>query len=50
MVVIKWLDLVEGLKECSGSHKEENGSIIRCSVTYPYAKINCFTWSRDDNY
>ena len=55
MIVAKWLEAVEGPGDkvydplYIRSYKEENGSIVTWSATYPHSKINCFTWYRKDN-
>ena len=55
MVVIKWLDEILGQivkadgPRCGGLFKEYHGYIIPCSGTYPYASMNSFTWSKEDN-
>ena len=55
MVVVKWSDRLEGSGDnieaplCVGLYKEEDDSLVPWSVTDPYAKINCFTWSKEDN-
>ena len=54
MVVVKWSDKVEGSGDdidsplCGGLYKEEK-DIVPWSGTYPYAKMNCFTWSKEEN-
>ena len=54
MVVIKCSDKVEGSGDdidsplCVGLYKEEK-DIIPWSGTDPYDKMNCFTWSKEDN-
>ena len=54
MVVVKWSDKVEGSRDdidsslCGGLYKEEK-DIIPWSGTDPDAKMNCFTWSKDNN-
>ena len=54
MVVVKWSDKVEGSGEdivsplCGGLYKEEN-DIAPWSGTDPDAKMNCFTWSKEEN-
>ena len=35
---------------CGGLYKEEDDSIVPWSGTDPDAKMNCFTWSKDNNY
>ena len=32
-----------------GLYKEYNGCIVTWSVTEPYANLNCFTWSKDED-
>ena len=55
MVVIKWSDAIKGPRvkvdgpQCGGLYKEDHGSIIPWSGTDPDAKMNCFTWSKEDN-
>ena len=55
MVVIKWSDKVEGSVDnidyplCGGLYKEEEGYLVPWSGTDPDAKMNCFTWSKEDN-
>ena len=55
MVVIKWPDAIKGPRVklygplCGGLYKEDHGSIIPWSVIDPDAKMNSFTWSKDDN-
>ena len=55
MVVVKWSDKVEEYGNnidshlCSGLYKEENNSLVPCSVTDPDSKMNCFTWSKEKN-
>ena len=34
---------------CGGLYKEEDDSLVPWSGIYPDAKMNCFTWSKDDN-
>ena len=54
MVVVKWSDKVEGSGDdiysplCGGLYKEEK-DIVPWSGTDPDAKMNCFTWSKEDN-
>ena len=54
MVVVKLSDKVEGSGDdidsplCGRLYKEET-DIVPWSGTYPYAKMNCFTWSKEDN-
>ena len=54
MVVVKRSDKVEGsgddidLPLCGGLYKEEK-NIVPWSGKYPDAKMNCFTWSKEDN-
>ena len=56
MVVVKWSDKVEGYGDsidaplCGGLYKEQEDYLVTWSVTDPYAKINCFTCSKEDNY
>ena len=55
MVVIKLLDAIKGpiVKVdgplCGGLYQEDHGSIIPWSETDPYAKMNSFTWSTEEN-
>ena len=55
MVVVKWLENVEGYGEyiysplCGGLYKEEHESLVPWSGTDPDSKMNCFTWSKEDN-
>ena len=55
MVVVKYSDKVERSGDnidsllCGGLYKEEEDSLVPWSVTYPYANINCFTWSKENN-
>ena len=55
MVVIKWSEKVEGSGEniysplCSGLNKEEDDSLVPWSGTDPDAKMNGFTWSKENN-
>ena len=55
MVVIKLSDAIKGPRvkvygpQCGGLYKEDHGSIISWSGTDPDAKMNSFTWSKDDN-
>ena len=54
MVVVKWSDKVEGSGDdidqplCGGLYKEEK-DIVPWSGTDPDAKMNCFTWSKENN-
>ena len=54
MVVVKWSDKVEGsgddidLPLYGGLYKEDK-DIVPWSGTDPDAKMNCFTWSKEDN-
>ena len=54
-VVVKWSDKVEGsgynidLPLCGGLYKDEDDYLIPWTRTYPYAKMNCFTWSKKEN-
>ena len=56
MVVVKLSDKVEGLIDnvdnplCGVLYKELHASLVPWSGTDPDAKINCFTWSKEDNY
>ena len=55
MVVIKWLEMVEGSGDniysplCGGLYKEEDNSLSPWSGTDPDAKMNCFTCSKENN-
>ena len=55
MVVIKWLDAIKvpivkvNGPQCGGLYEEDHGSIIHWSGTNPYAKMNYFTWSTEEN-
>ena len=55
MVVIKWSEKVEGSGDnidsplCGGLYKEEDNYLVPWSGTDPYSKMNCFTWSKDNN-
>ena len=46
MAVIKWSDEIKGPRVkvddplCGGLYKEDHGSTVPWSVTYPYAKLN----------
>ena len=55
MVVMKWSDAINGSivkvygPQCGGLYKEDHGSIIPWSGTDPDAKMNSFTWSKNQN-
>ena len=55
MVVVKCSDKVEGYGDnidsplCSGLYKEEDNSLIPWSGSDPDSKMNCFTWSKEEN-
>ena len=55
MVVIKWSEKVEGSGDNIYSplygvlYQEEKNSLVTWSVTDPDAKMNCFTWSKENN-
>ena len=55
MVVIKCSDKLEWYGDniysplCSGLYKEEDDSLVPWSGTYTDAKMNCFTWSKENN-
>ena len=55
MVVIKWSDKVEGSGDNidstlhGGLYKEEDDSLVPLLGRDPYAKINGFTWSKENN-
>ena len=55
MLVIKISENVEGYGDnidsplCGGLYKEEDGSLVPWSGTDPYAKMNCFTWYKENN-
>ena len=34
---------------CGGLYKEEDDSLVSWSGEDPDAKMNCFTWSKEDN-
>ena len=54
MVVVKWSDKIENSGDdidsplCGGLYKEEK-DVIPWSRTDPYTKMNCFSWSKDNN-
>ena len=56
MVVVKYSYAIKGPRVkvdgplCGGLYKEDHGCIFPWSGTDPYAKLNCFTWSKEDNY
>ena len=56
MVVIKYSEKVEESGDninsplCGGLYKEEDDSLVPWSVTDPDAKMNCITWSKQNNY
>ena len=47
MLVAKWSDNVEGYRE--NIDTQEENSLVPWSGTDPYAKMNCFTWSKENN-
>ena len=55
MVVIKWSEKVEGSGDnidspmCGGLYKEEDDSLVPWSGKDTDTKMNCFTWSKDNN-
>ena len=55
MVVVKWSEKVEGSGDniysplCGGLYNEEDDSLVPWSGTDPDVKMNCFTWSKEDN-
>ena len=55
MVVIKWSDKVKGYGEnidsplWVGLYKQEEDYLVPWSGTYPYAKMNWFTWSKEND-
>ena len=55
MVVVNWSEIVEGSGDnidsplCGGLYKEEDDSLVPWTVTYPYSKMNCFTWYKEEN-
>ena len=56
MLFLKCLDAIKGpiVKVngplCGGLYKEDFGSIVPWSGTDPDAKLNCFTWYKEENY
>ena len=34
---------------CGQLYKKDDGSLVTCLGIYPDAKMNCFTWSKEDN-
>ena len=56
MVVVKWSDKVEGSGDnidsplCGGLYKEEEDYLVTWSGTHINVKMNCFTWSKENNY
>ena len=54
MLVVTCSDNVEGSRDnidtplCGGLYKEEEHSLVPWSGKYPYAKMNCFNWSKED--
>ena len=56
MVIVKWSDKVEGSGDSiyvtlyGGLYKKEENYLVPWSETDPYAKMNCFTRSKKDNY
>ena len=55
MVLVKISDKVEGQIDhiyntlCRGLYKEEDDSLVPWSGTDPDAKMNCFTWSKEND-
>ena len=55
MVVVKWSDKVEGSGDniysllCGGLYKEKEYSLVPWSGTDADAKMNGFTWSKENN-
>ena len=55
MVVFKRSEKLEGSGDnigsplCGGLYKEEDDSLVPWSVTYPYANMSFFTWSKENN-
>ena len=55
MVVFKWSDKVEGsgddidLPLCDELYKEEEDSLVPWTGTDIDAKMNCLTWSKENN-
>ena len=55
MVVVIWSDKVKGSGDnidsplCGGLYKEEDNYLVPWSRTDADAKINCFTWYKEDN-
>ena len=55
MVVVKFSDKVVGSRDniyaplCGGLYKEEEYLLVPYSGKYPDVKMNCFTWSKEDN-
>ena len=56
MVFIKWSDSIKGPSVkiygplCGGLYKEDHGYIVPWSEIDTYAKMNNFTWSKEENY
>ena len=56
MVVVKWSDNVERSGDsidasmCAILYKEEDDYLVTWSGTDTDAKMNFFTWSKEDNY
>ena len=55
MVIVKWSDKVEASGDniyaplCVGLYKEQDDCLVPWSGTDPDAKLNCFTWSKEEN-
>ena len=55
MGIIKWSEKVEWSGDnidsrlCGGLYKEEENSLVTWSGTDSDAKMNCFTWSKENN-
>ena len=56
MVVFKWSDKLEGYRDnidsllCGRLYKEDDDSLVPWLEIYPDAKMNAFTWSKEENY
>ena len=55
MLVVKWSIKVEGSGDnidaplYGGLYKEEENALVSWIRIDPYAKMNCFTWSKEDS-